>query len=181
MRKLLAILVLVAVVVFLAACRNVANGPAIYIPPEGPIQLEDPQIGDTIAIIHTNLGDITIRLFPQYAPRAVENFTTLAESGWYDGLTFYRVLQEFVIQAGQPNTQYSIWSGPFMAEWDAPLHHIRGAVGLAAYMGLSVSSFYIVQNSDMDNETPMRHNFRHYIENPDTVLYDADGNPFIIT
>lgn len=48
-------------------------------------QLEKPSEGDTIAIMHTSLGDISLRLFPEAAPKAVENFTTHAKNGYYDG------------------------------------------------------------------------------------------------
>ena len=54
------------------------------------------------AIIKTNRGDMSFELFPQYAPKAVENFTSHAKEGYYDGLIFHRVIKDFMIQGGDP-------------------------------------------------------------------------------
>ncbi len=53
--------------------------------------------------IHTVKGDIEIQLYPQDAPKTVENFVTLASQGYYNNLTFHRVEPGFVIQGGDPN------------------------------------------------------------------------------
>lgn len=55
------------------------------------------------AIIHTTYGDIHIKLFGLEAPKAVENFTTLAERGYFDNLFFHRIVKNFMIQTGDPN------------------------------------------------------------------------------
>ncbi len=57
------------------------------------------------AVIETNLGNIELRFFPDVAPKHVENFLTLAESGFYDGTIFHRVIPGFMIQGGDPNTK----------------------------------------------------------------------------
>ena len=57
------------------------------------------------AIIHTNLGDITLRFFPEVAPNHVNNFIELAKKGFYNGTTFHRVIPGFVIQGGDPNSK----------------------------------------------------------------------------
>jgi len=57
------------------------------------------------AIIHTNLGDITLRFFPEVAPNHVNNFIELAKKGFYNGTTFHRVIPTFVIQGGDPNSK----------------------------------------------------------------------------
>ncbi|PWU22531.1 peptidylprolyl isomerase [Candidatus Cerribacteria bacterium 'Amazon FNV 2010 28 9'] len=57
----------------------------------------------TLMKIHTAKGDIEIQLYPQDAPKTVENFATLASEGYYNGLTFHRVEPGFVIQGGDPN------------------------------------------------------------------------------
>ncbi len=54
------------------------------------------------ATLHTNRGPIVIELFDEDAPKTVENFTTLARDGFYDGLTFHRVIRDFMIQGGDP-------------------------------------------------------------------------------
>jgi peptidyl-prolyl cis-trans isomerase B (cyclophilin B) len=57
------------------------------------------------AIIHTTLGDITLKLFPEVAPNHVNNFIELAKKSFYNGTTFHRVVPKFVIQGGDPNTK----------------------------------------------------------------------------
>ena len=56
-----------------------------------------------IAIIHTEKGDITIQLFPEIAPLAVNNFIFLARDGWYNGVVFHRVIANYIAQAGDPS------------------------------------------------------------------------------
>ena len=65
-------------------------------------QLDKPQAGEQFAVMHTNHGDISIRLFPEVAPKAVENFLTHAQNGYYNGLIFHRVISGFMIQGGDP-------------------------------------------------------------------------------
>ena len=66
------------------------------------LQAEMPAEGEEIAVITTSEGVIKMRLFPEEAPKAVENFQTLAKSGYYDGLTFHRVIEDFMVQTGDP-------------------------------------------------------------------------------
>jgi cyclophilin family peptidyl-prolyl cis-trans isomerase len=56
-------------------------------------------------IINSNLGDIKLELYPEQAPKTVENFKELANRGFYDGLIFHRIVPNFVIQGGDPNTR----------------------------------------------------------------------------
>ena len=69
------------------------------------------------ASIETSEGTIRVRLFPKEAPKAVENFLTHAREGYYDGLTFHRVINDFMLQGGDPNGDgtggESIWGEPF--------------------------------------------------------------------
>jgi len=58
-----------------------------------------------ITVIETNLGTIVIQLFPDVAPGHVENFVKLAQDGFYDGTTFHRVIPDFMIQGGDPNSK----------------------------------------------------------------------------
>ncbi len=64
-----------------------------------------PEKQATTAIIETSLGNITLRLKPEVAPKHVENFVTLSKSGFYDGTIFHRVIPGFMIQGGDPNTK----------------------------------------------------------------------------
>lgn len=59
----------------------------------------------TRVLLQTDKGDINLNLFPQEAPGTVANFVKLIEAGFYDGLAFHRVIPDFVIQGGCPNTK----------------------------------------------------------------------------
>ncbi|KAK5076083.1 Peptidyl-prolyl cis-trans isomerase cyp15 [Lithohypha guttulata] len=81
------------------------------------------------AMIHTNMGDIHIRLFPQHTPKTVENFTTHARNGYYNNTIFHRVIRKFMIQGGDPlgdgTGGTSIWGGEFEDEFHPDLKHDR--------------------------------------------------------
>lgn len=116
-------------------------------------QLDGVQKGDTIATLHTNKGDIKVWFFPEYAPKAVENFTTHAKNGYYDGLTFHRVIKDFVIQGGDPEGTgiggESIWGTDFENEVSLDLRSFNGALCMAnSGPDTNSSQFYIVQNND---------------------------------
>lgn len=114
-------------------------------------QLEMPKEGDTIAIIHTTMGDITWRFFPENAPKAVENFITLAKDGKYDGIIFHRVIDNFMIQGGdyekQDGTGGKSASGTaFEDEFTDTLFNIRGSVAMAnSGVNTNGSQFFINQ------------------------------------
>ena len=85
-------------------------------------QLDKPAQGETVAVMHTSMGDISLRLFGDKAPKAVENFTTHAQNGYYNGLIFHRVIRDFMIQGGDPlgtgTGGESVWGRPFEDEFD---------------------------------------------------------------
>ena len=114
-------------------------------------QLEAPADGETVAIMHTNMGDISIRLFPEAAPKTVENFLTLARQGKYNGVTFHRVINDFMIQGGDfekgdGTGGSSIWGGKFEDEFNEKLMNLRGSLAMAnAGPGTNGSQFFINQ------------------------------------
>ncbi|MBQ8683847.1 MAG: peptidylprolyl isomerase [Clostridia bacterium] len=114
-------------------------------------QMAMPSAGDTVAIMHTSMGDISIRLFPEAAPKAVENFTTHAKNGYYNGLTFHRVIKDFMIQGGDPKGDGTggdnIWkSEGFEDEFDKKLMNIRGSLAMAnSGANTNGSQFFINQ------------------------------------
>jgi len=76
-------------------------------------------------------GEIRIEFFPADAPRTVENFATLARKGFYDGLTFHRVVPDFVVQGGCPKGNGTGGPGHTVkAEFNAQ-KHLRGSVAMA--------------------------------------------------
>jgi cyclophilin family peptidyl-prolyl cis-trans isomerase len=58
---------------------------------------------ETTALVETNYGNFKIKFYPEDAPKTVANFINLAKKGFYDGLTFHRVIKDFMIQGGDPN------------------------------------------------------------------------------
>ncbi len=113
-------------------------------------QLAMPEVGEKIAVIKTNMGDITVKFFPEFAPKAVENFLTHAANGYYDGVTFHRVMNDFMIQGGDPEGTgrggESIWGTEFEDEFTPELHNFRGALSMAnAGKNTNGSQFFIVQ------------------------------------
>jgi peptidyl-prolyl cis-trans isomerase B (cyclophilin B) len=97
------------------------------------------------ATLQTNHGAIRIELFPDDAPKTVGNFEGLARKGFYDGLTFHRVIEDFMIQGGCP--QGTGTGGPGYTFEDEPNdHHVaRGALAMAnAGPNTNGSQFFIV-------------------------------------
>lgn len=80
-------------------------------------------------ILHTTMGDVHIRLYPEECPKTVENFTTHCRNGYYDNLIFHRVIKGFMIQTGDPlgdgTGGQSIWGREFEDEFHKSLRHDR--------------------------------------------------------
>lgn len=142
----------IAVLILLPGCSQPAPAQ-----PEAPAQtpanlsqLDAPAAGAQIAVLDTSLGIIKVKLMPEVAPKAVENFTGLAEQGYYDGLTFHRVMKDFMIQGGDPEGTgtggESIWGAPFEDEFSPDAHNFRGALSMAnSGPNTNGSQFFIVQ------------------------------------
>ena len=118
-------------------------------------QRRNPEKGDILATIKTTMGDIKVILFPDAAPKAVENFTTHAENGYYNGIIFHRVIPDFMIQGGDPLGRgtggESIWGRSFEDEFSPEYHKLRGALSMAnAGPNTNGSQFFIVQADSVD-------------------------------
>jgi len=103
----------------------------------------------------TSKGTITLELYPDIAPKAVENFLTHSKNGYYDGLTFHRVMDEFMIQGGDPlgtgTGGESIYGAPFEDEFSPEVYHFRGALSMAnSGPNTNGSQFFIVQKTSME-------------------------------
>lgn len=120
------------------------------------IQFENPESGSEIATISTSMGDIKVMFFPGEASKAVENFITHAKEGYYDGLKFHRVQEDFMIQGGDPKGSgsggQSIYTDeegnaiPFEDEFSLNLWNFNGALAMAnSGPDTNKSQFYIVQ------------------------------------
>ncbi len=116
----------------------------------GDVTLES---GDTYAVIRVKgYGDITVKLFSEAAPYAVQNFIDLAKSGYYDGKTFHRVISDFMIQGGSLNGDgtggMDSNNGEFKCEINTKLRHYYGALCYASAMGNNTCQFYIVNGKE---------------------------------
>ncbi len=113
-------------------------------------QLKTAPSGSEIAVMKTSMGDIKIMFFSLEAPKAVENFMTHAKNGYYNGQKFHRVINDFMIQSGDPTGTgtggESIWGGAFNDEFSLNLYHFRGALSMAnSGRNTNGSQFFIVQ------------------------------------
>lgn len=103
----------------------------------------------TSATIHTTMGDIHVRLFPQYAPKAVENFTIHSRNGYYNDIIFHRVIRKFMIQTGDPlgdgTGGESIWGKEFENEFTPELRHDKPYMVSMANAGpnTNASQFFV--------------------------------------
>jgi cyclophilin family peptidyl-prolyl cis-trans isomerase len=103
----------------------------------------------TTATMHTNHGPIRLELFSEDAPKTVENFERLARDGFYDGLTFHRVIPDFMIQGGCPRGDGT--GGPGYTFEDEFNRHkvVRGALAMAnAGPNTNGSQFFIVTTKE---------------------------------
>ncbi len=124
------------------------------IAPDGE-QLKKPAKGEEVAVFETSMGKIKIRLFPKYVPTTVENFKTLIKEGYYNGIIFHRVIDDFMIQSGDPTGTgmggECAFDGyeSFQDEFGRNLYNIRGAVSMAnAGTNTNSSQFFIVQTKN---------------------------------
>ncbi|MBP2622867.1 peptidylprolyl isomerase [Streptococcus oricebi] len=135
----------------------------------------------------TSQGDIRLKLFPKYAPLAVENFLTHAKEGYYNGISFHRVIKDFMIQSGDPKGDgsggQSIWQGKdtkkdsgkgFKNETSPYLYNLRGALAMAnSGPDTNGSQFYINQNSADQSKALSKDTY------PEKIIqaYKKGGNP----
>ena len=137
--------------------------------------------------VSTTMGDITIKLFNQYAPLAVENFLTHAKAGYYNDTIFHRVINHFMIQGGDPKGDgsggTSIWhdkdtsidsGNGFKNEISTSLYNIRGALSMAnAGPDTNGSQFFINQNNSNQTQKLDKINYPTKI----VQAYKHGGNP----
>lgn len=171
-RILLAVLALIMCMTFITGCGkevvyegkttaskdenggiNVNNYDEAY-----EYQTRDPEKGETIAIIHTDFGDIKMRFLDEVAPLACENFITLAKEGKYDETIFHRIINGFMIQGGD-YTNFngtggeSCFGHEFKNEVANNISNITGSVAMAnSGPDTNGSQFYInqVDNAFLD-------------------------------
>lgn len=138
MRPLPALRSLPVMAAALAALVMLASGTGAALaarPPGSPGRTS--AAAESVWVLETAVGTIVVQLFPADAPRTVENVRRLANTGYYDGLTFHRVAPGFVVQGGDPNSrdENPFNDGQGGPGWTLPAEikrtHTRGAVAMA--------------------------------------------------
>ncbi|NQX97610.1 MAG: peptidylprolyl isomerase [Flavobacteriales bacterium] len=135
------------------------------------------------AIIKTEKGDLTIELYEKDAPKTVENFTTLIKKGYYNGLTFHRVLPDFVIQGGCPDGTGA--GGPGYSidcELDGDnQYHDKGVLSMAhAGRNTGGSQFFICHSRNNTAHLDGNHTcFGKVVEGLDVIDEISEGDKMI--
>lgn len=131
--------------------------------------------------METDKGTIELELYPQYAPKTVNNFVFLAGEGFYDGVTFHRVIDNFVIQGGDPTGTGR--GGPgyrFEDEFTGnPLRHETGSLSMAnAGPNTNGSQFFITHSPQphLDNNHTV---FGKVVSGQDVVNAIREGDQMI--
>ncbi|QOJ84321.1 peptidylprolyl isomerase [Lentilactobacillus parabuchneri] len=135
------------------------------------------------ATIKTNHGEMVVQLFPEQAPKTVENFVALAEKGYYNGVVFHRVIPDFMIQGGDPTGTgmggESSFGGNFADEFSPELFNIDGALSMAnAGPDTNGSQFFIVTNEHVDDGMVSQMKTAGY---PEEIIdaYKNGGTPWL--
>ncbi|RMF91256.1 MAG: peptidylprolyl isomerase [Methanobacteriota archaeon] len=143
-------ILLLALMMVLAGCMGASREPEhAGAAPETSGEIEGGtgvMSSNPIAVVQTNKGEFRFELYEKEAPITVANFIGLAESGFYDGLTFHRYVPGFVIQGGDPRGDGTGGSGKTIPlEVTPELTHVEGAVGMARSQdpNSASSQFYI--------------------------------------
>ncbi len=129
-----------------------------------------------VVIEMENGGVIKLELYPEHAPKTVENFLSLVNSGFYDGLTFHRVIPGFMIQGGDPlGNGMGGSDNKIVGEFSAnginnPLKHTRGVISMArAFDPNSASSQFFIMHEDAPHLDGQYAAFGMVVEGMDTV------------
>ncbi|OJF91005.1 peptidylprolyl isomerase [Alkalibacterium sp. 20] len=147
-------------------------------------QLKNDQNKGLRAVIKTNKGELAIQLFPEHAPKTVENFVGLAKKGYYDGVIFHRVIPNFMIQGGDPTGSGmggdSFFGGNFEDEFSPELYNLNGALSMAnAGPNTNSSQFFIVTMSELPEQMVSQLKDAGYPEEIIEAYKEKGGTPWL--
>lgn len=142
------------------------------------------QENERLVAFETSKGTIKIKLFPEEAPKTVENFLTHVENGYYDGLIFHRVIKDFMLQGGDPTGTgmggESIWGSSFEDEFSRNLFNFRGALSMAnAGYNTNGSQFFIVQASEVPKNMTRQMKDADFPEEVVNAYKENGGTPWL--
>jgi peptidyl-prolyl cis-trans isomerase B (cyclophilin B) len=131
--------------------------------------------------METNKGDIILELYPEHAPKTVNNFVFLANEGFYDGVKFHRVISNFVVQGGDPTGSGS--GGPGYKFEDEtrgnPLRHETGAISMANAGPNTNGSQFFITHSPQPHLDGKHTVFGKVIDSQDVVNAIRQGDKMI--
>ncbi len=201
MKKLIIALACLTLITGCASKNN--NEPTETVTPEAVVSEDVTENGKegieevVNAVITMESGDtITLELYPEIAPITVENFVNLCEDGFYDGLTFHRIISGFMIQGGDPNGNgtggpgHTI-TGEFAANGIVnDLEHTRGVISMARSQAYdSAGSQFFIMHQDAPHLDGQYAAFGKVVEGMEVVdkiassetdYYDAPIEPVVI-
>lgn len=153
-----------------------------------------PTEGEEIVVLTIKgYGDVKIKVFDEFAEKGAENFKGLADKGYYDGVTFHRIIKDFMIQGGDPQGTgrggESIWGGKFDGKTSEHLYHFAGAVAYANSGATSTngSQFYIVTGEKQTDASlaqneeyvKSKYNRNAYTDEVKAKYKEVGGTPFL--
>lgn len=145
-----------------------------------------PEKGEEIVVMTIkDKGTVKIQLFPELLPKACANFVGLASKGYYDGLTFHRVIADFMIQGGDPMGTgmggEAIWGTKFDGGFSKYLYHVKGALAYANSGSTSTdgSQFYIVVGSTFTDELLDMYAATELTDSVRTAYKENGGAPWL--
>lgn len=183
-----AVSVLLCGALLAVGCSGCDAKKEVELSEENILNFTEPAQGEKIVVLTIkDYGDVTIRLFADECPKGVENFLGHVESGYYDELIFHRVVQDFVIQGGDPKGNgtggESIWGAGFKQEITSDLRHFTGALAYAtASDKLNKSQFYIVTGETVTDDlfTKLEATYgKKYSDNVKDLYKQYGGQPFL--
>ncbi|MBR4077315.1 MAG: peptidylprolyl isomerase [Oscillospiraceae bacterium] len=184
MKKMLIMLLAVCMLLTVAACGTQGSATAqtdvttltgedAY---TSQIELLDEDMTYYVDIEIADYGTVTVQLDQSAAPITAANFVTLAENGFYNGLTFHRIISGFMVQGGDPKGNGTGGSdvkikGEFSANgWDNPIKHERGVISMARSKAYdSASSQFFIMHADAPHLDGGYAAFGHVTEGMDVV------------
>lgn len=152
------------------ATLSACNAPTEeYMGNTGEVTLEDGDLFATISIL--DYGDIVIKLFPEAAPKAVQQFIRLSQRGFYDGSTFHRVIEDYLVQGGSlTGSGFDgdvVSSEYFDIETNDRIRNYYGAVAFAKNSKGNYCQFYIVNNNNPVDIDEIAATLRADLDNPE--------------
>jgi len=147
------------------------NPPAMQIDPQKTCRVT----------IETNRGDMELELYPEYAPKTVNNFVFLAQEGFYDGLVFHRVISDFMIQGGDPTGTGSGGPGYKFEDEVAenPLRHETGVISMANAGPNTNGSQFFITHSPQQHLDGMHTVFGKVVEGQEIVNAIQQGDRMV--